>query len=476
MPELIFPLETAPGDNLLESGGRLINAYAEKSKGRSKHIWRRAPGLLERFVTGTDHRGSLLVGSVLYVISGTKAYTVTKSGAVYTVTELSGDAIGGTGKVFMDRNMNGSGAEILIVHSAGMSYIDTSSPAVADFSDGDLPATNSICFVGSYFFATIGDGRCFASGQNAVSFSANDFTNAESTPDGLTRAVRYGRDLALFGQKSLEFWSNTGNPRGFPFSFSSSIPVGLLTPHAVAGFELGFGQTIVFVAADRTVQALMGYAATKISNADLDNLLAAVEDVDELEMSVYVSKGRAVVVLSCDDWTWEYTFPSKTTEGGWTERKSYGEDNWRAMLGVNAFDEWLVFDRDSNKVFKVDSDTKLEGADPLVVEIRTVPDHAFPSRIEYNRVALDMLVGVGIAAGQDPIETDPRILLSYSDDGGRTFSNERELRLGGQGEMVTVEAELLGTTGSRGRQWKIRMSDPVIFGLMGGAWDGKGVK
>jgi hypothetical protein len=474
VPEIQFPVSTAPGVNAMESGGRLINAYAEKAPpgSRGKYVTRRTPGLLERFTTATVHRGSLLVGSSLYSIEDDGGFITTKSGATYTPTAMTGDAIPGSGRVFIDRNMNAT-PQVLVLTDSGMSQINTSTGVISDFSDPDLPALNSLFFVGGYFMGTVADGRAFASGLNAVTFNANDFARAESSPDGLVRGIRYGRDAALMGTQTIEFWSNTGNPTGFPFSFSSTIPVGLLTPHAIAGFELGWPGPPVFVAADRTVQVLESYSAQKISTPDLDALLDAVDDVTDLEMSVYVAKGHRVASLSSADWTWEFTFPDKDTPGGWNERESYGDDRWRVQMTANAFSEWLGFDRDSSSVFLIDPGTKKEGTQPLVWETRSTQVHAFPSRIEFNRLALDFVTGVGVAAGQDPIETNPRVLVSYSDDGGRTFSNERELLLGQQGQVVTVEDWLWGTSGKHGRQWRIRCSDPVELVLMGGAWDGQ---
>lgn len=475
MPEIQFPLTTAPGIHQTESGGRLINAYVERAVAgsRSKFVHRRAAGLLARFTAGSDPaRGALLVGSVLYVVAGTKAYTVTSS---LVVTELTGDDIDGDGLVIMDRNQNAT-PQVIVVHSGGQSQINTSAGTVADFSDADLPAPNSVAYVGGYFFWGIGDGRCFASGINAVTVSANDFARAESAPDGLVRAVRHGAYLALMGEKTTDFFSNTGNPTGFPFSFSSTVPVGLLTKHAVAGYEMGFPDGLVFVAADRTVQRMVGFAPQKISTPDLDKLLEAVTDVSTIEMSVHVARGRSFAVVSSDTFSWEYAFPTAESPGTWVERKSYGDVRWRAHIGVNAFDQWLVFDRGSSTAFKVDNDTKTEDGDPLVWEVRSVQIHAFPSRIEINRASFDFLTGVGIDAGQDPIETNPRVLIDYSDDGGVSFSEPEEFELGTQGQIVTVDCWLQGTTGPQGRQYRLRVSDPVNLALYGGAWDGQVVQ
>lgn len=469
MPEIIWPTSTAPGVNPVESGGRLINAYAEKAPdgSRSKIILRRSPGLTAAFETQASHRGALLVGSVLYVVSDDKAYSITKAGAAYTVTELTGSA-SGSGKITLARNMNAT-PQVLIVHSGGMDEISTSGGSIASFSDADLPALNSICFVGGYFFGTVGDGRVFASGLNAVTFASTDFARAESSPDGLIRGIRYGRDLALMGEKTIEFWGNVGNPTGFPFSFSSVIPVGLISTFAVAGMEAGFGESVVFVAADRTVQRLSGYSAQKISTPDLDRLIEQVEDPDDLEMSVYVAAGHSCAALSCDDWTWVYDMTAGY--GTWHERKSYGQERWRAGMGVNAFDEWLTFDTDTADVYRVDASNRREGAYPLVWEVRSTQAHRFPKPMRVSKATFDFVTGVGRAAGITGTETDPQVSISWSDDGGRTFGNELLRRLGGEGEQLTVGINNCGRTGAPGRQWKLSVSDPVEVALMGGAME-----
>jgi hypothetical protein len=222
---ITFPASTAPGVNATENGGRLINAFAEPlSQGaRNTMRWIRAAGLrLATLVGSADFRGALAVGTVLYVINGDKAYTVTKAGSTYTVTELTG-TVGGSGAVIMARNMRAT-TQILVVHSGGMSKIESGD--VDDFSDPDLPAANSVDFMDGYFFVTSGDGRVFASAINDVTFNALDFATAESSPDGLVRAVSFGRDLLLMGTATTEFWGNTGNPTGFPFSRGRSFPLG----------------------------------------------------------------------------------------------------------------------------------------------------------------------------------------------------------------------------------------------------------
>jgi hypothetical protein len=463
---ITFPLSTAPGINPTESGGRLINAYAaaESDGSRSRIVQRRVPGLRPAFTAGSStFRGAVLVDNTLYVSNGDKIYSVTKAAGVYTVMQLTG-TMPGTGPCFMARNMNAT-PQILIVHSNGMSQI--AAGAVADFTDPDLPAPNSISFMDSYFLPTIESGYVFASGVNDITFSAVDKSRAEGAPDGLLRSVPSGSSLLLMGTTSIEFWSDTANATGFPFTRSSVLRVGLWGRYAVAGYEEGFTEGVMFVANDNSVRMVSGYDAVPISNPDLEALIAAIDDHDTIEASVYVDRGRPVFVISSPSWTWEYC----TTTKQWNERKSLGQNRWRAHGGILAFDEWLTFDTSTNDVYRIDATFARENADQLVFEVRSTQAHRFPARAEIKRSSFDMMTGVGIAAGIDPIETTPKVQISWSDDGGITFGNPIFRDLGRQGEIRGIDVRNCGLTKRLGRQWKIVVADPVDVALYGGAVD-----
>ncbi len=467
--EIVFPTSTAPSVNPTENGGRVINAFAEPAPigSRSKTIWRRAPGLASAFTAGLDTiRGALLVGSVLYIVNGEKAYSVTKAGITYTVLELGG-TVSGEGPVIMAHNMKAPNADILIVTSGG--YDEIASGAVAPFVDADLPAGNSVTFMDGYFFVTTADGRCFASGLNDTTFDENDYVTAEASPDGLVRAIRSGRDLLLMGQDSTEFYGNAGNETGFPFSRGPVLSIGLLSTYAVAGFEPGFPAGIAFVGSDRAIYSLSGYSTTRISTPHIDRMLSALSDVTQLRASVFVTAGHPFWVLKSPDWTLVYDFST----GYWHERATIGRVTWRSVFGVNAFGEWLTFDDASNAVYRVQDRYPREAGQPLVWEVRSTQMHSFPQRAWVHRASFDMVTGIGSDQGIAPIETAPRVSISWSDDGGRTFGNALLRDLGTQGEIVPIDIRRTGITSRTGRQWRLQCSDPVDVSLMGGSMFGE---
>lgn len=468
--EIVFLTSTAPSINPTENGGRLINAYAEKAPdgSRSKIIIRRSPGLDFAFTAGeASPRGMKLVGSVLYIVNGDTMYAITKSGTVYDVTPLGG-TVSGTGPVIIVHNMKAPTADVLIQTSAGIDKI--SGGTVSSFSDADLPSTNSLTFMDSYFFFTTAAGRCYSSGVNDITVGANDYVTAEAQPDGLVRAVAIGRDLLLMGTTTTEFYSNVGNATGFPFSRGPVIPIGLLSTHCVAGFEPGFPGPVIFVGDGRVIYRLDGYSAVRISRPNDERMLQAVSDVTQLRASVFVSAGHAFWVLRGPDWTMIYDIST----GEWHERQSIGQETWRAIYSVNAFGEWLVCDEESGDVYRVNDRSFREAGGPLVYEVRSTQMHAFPSRQAVVKASFDMVTGIGEDRGLAPIQTTPRVSISWSDDGGRTFASPLLRSLGTQGQVVPIDIYRTGLTQRVGRQWRLQVSDPVEVALMGGSMFAEG--
>jgi len=469
MGQISFPRSTSPGKSPQELGGRLINCVAEPLAEGAVNSFsiRRDTGLRKLFspTTAGDPRGAISVKGTLYYVCGTKGYTVTEAAGVFTVTQLTG-TVPGTGKVTIAANMKSPTQDIMVATNNG--NVTLSSSAVSTFTDADLPANNSVCFLGGYFVWTSSFGKAYASGLNATTVSGVDNTTAEAFYDGLKRAVALGVDLLLMGDQSIEVWTNVGNETGFPFTRSTVIPIGILGTFAVAGYDFGFPGGLAFITNDNSVHLLNGISPKPISPPELDDLIKAVTDKTTLELSVCVAEGRPYLIVSSDDWTWIYNFST----GNWHERNSYQNVRWNYSLGVEAFSEWLVFDKDTGDAFALDGTMQTENLNPVVAEIWSSPKHSFPWREVFPRADFYFRPGVGVATGQDPIETDPSVRISWSNDCGVTFSNPVVRQLGEQGEYKEcVSVRRTGRAGRQGRVWKLQVSDPVSTVFLGGSYE-----
>ncbi len=469
-----FPLSSSPGAASHESAGRLINCYAEPlgkdiqaSKGFPvpQAVWRRTPGLT-LFATSaaqTGFRGEHLVGSTLYTAWSGKACTFT-SGGVETV--LTG-TLTGTEKVFWARNMKSPTPDLVCV-APGTGAFSVSSSAVIAFADVDVGAPNSVCFMDGYFIFTYGNGTIQASGLNDVTIATTDKTTAQSKPGGLTRGIAFNGQLIALGPSFGEVYSDTANPTGFPFTRSYTIQRGLLSPYAIAGQEDGFNSALIWVADDNSVVKHNGSPnPLKISPPDLDRLIAGVTDKTTLEASVYISGGHPKWRLTCATFTWEFDLGSEK----WNECSSYQQTRTRAVSGHYAFGKWITGDTETAKLLYIDSTAYSEVSNPLMFQLESGPVTNFPNRTRVARADFNFVVGVGQATGTDPIATDPSVGISWSDDGGITWSDERIRKLGRQSTPQRITILRSGGTGVQGRRWRLKVSDPVYVGFLGGSQD-----
>jgi hypothetical protein len=488
-----FPLSTSPGQRPQEGMGRLINCYAE-TRGEGLPVWHRAPGARilgdagtsdtwvswsfpfeEWFVAREDasaslageFRGGVVVGNSLYAAFGETVYTVDESGAF---TALTG-TLPGTDKVFFARNNNATPQVVMVTDSTA--YYVTGG-AVAAYPDGDVGSPACVCFHDSYFMFGYGTGKVQASGVNTTAVNALDFTTAETNPDGVIQTWSYRGLLYAAGTSTIEVFGPPVNPEAFPLTRQNyNITPGLISPFCVAGFEAEFGNNPIYCASDNTVRQLNGYSPDKISPPELDALIAAVDDRSTLEACCYISKGHAFWQLSSSTWTWVFNCNNQK----WHERVSQGLTRSRMSISVPAFESWLVGDTESNNILQIDGALATEVDDEILFRVESAPLKDFANRVRVSRADFDFTVGVGDATGTDPIETDPTILVSWSDDGGYSWSTPWYRLLGAQAEtQQRITVLNTGLSGPMGRRWRLDVSDPVHVGLMGGSMDGVSVK
>lgn len=459
MVAIPFATSSFPGTRQQESTGRLVNCYAEPlGDGKAKRV--RVPGLTEFATSAVDgFRGMIEVDGVLYVAYEDKLYKGTSSGGALAAF----DDLAGTGSVYFARN-NAATPDIAIVTENGAFVINTGGASVDAYPDGDLPQPNSVFSLDGYLVFPIGDGSAYATGLNTTAVNALSFGQAETKPDALVRGVSFSGRAHFFGTQTLEIWTDVG-ATPFPFQRAATVPFGLIGPDAVAGQEDGFGAGLLFVANDCSVRLLNGYTADKVSPPDLDRKIARDPSRSLILASVYMVDGHPMWSVTGADYTW--TFDLNTQK--WHERESYGLTRWRGLQTLNAFGKWLIGDRSSGSIFEIDPTNHTENGSPLRFRAESAEIQKFPARTRVARAEFNMDMGVGIATGDDPNQTDPSVEVSWSDDGGVNWSQPLFRKMGRQAradKMLTVLRT--GISGRQGRRWRLEVSDAVYVALVGG--------
>lgn len=462
MPAIPFPQSSAPGVRPQDGAGRLINAYCEVTPSTPpRPVWRRVPGLAQRLlIDAHSHCRGMMMGpsDTLMIALDNRLYSVTKSGTVYTAGNRG--VLNGTDLVTMARN-NKAGTPDMVVVTADGAFNMTVGGAPTSFADADLPQPNSVVFFKGYFIFTSRDGRLFSTGLNAVTVDALAFQRTDFRSDDLLRAVAFGDMLFAFGTASCEVYRDVGSSP-FPLAFTTAIPRGLLAPFAVAGFEEGWASALIWAADDGVIYRLNGSTPERISTPAVERAIEALADKSTLAASVYMASGHPVWCLSSPSWTWCYD----VSTGWWHERKSYGFDRWRASCSVRAWGEWLAGDNTTGALYAVTEASQGEHTSPLVWTIESDRVTAFPGRIATPRTDFMFSTGVGIAPGSAPMQTAPRVSVSYSNDGGFVWSDPVLRELGPQGTpQQRVMMTRTGIAGPNGKRWRVSGSDavPVSF-------------
>lgn len=467
MVDIVFPTLSTPGAVSQESGGALVNALPEVlGDGDNSYVVRkRAPGLRKLADGGTRVacRGLKAVGANLFVVYQDRAQLLTGSGGIYTITDLG--TLAGSNPVTIAQNNKQPTPDVVCVADS-TAYTLATSGAPNSYPDADVGSPNSVCFGDGYFFFTYGSGAVIASGLNSTSINPLDTANAESRPDGLLRGVFFRQELFLMGPSSIEVWQDTAQPTGFPFTRSTTIPRGLIGQWAVAGFEEGWANRLTWVADDKTVYTLDGYTPVRISTHDVERSIQGVSDVTTLRAKVYMSEGHALWELKGPTFGWVYDFTTQR----WHERESYGLAAPRAEQSAFFDNRWLVGDAANGYIYQVDSSYFKEGDNPLEFRVDSLPMKGFPFRAMYARADFNFDQGLGSDGGAYPIETDPQVRISWSDDSGVTWSMPVSRALGAEGKYQTrVTVLRTGLANVQGRVWRISITDPVYAALLDGA-------
>jgi hypothetical protein len=442
--QIPFPTQTSPGGKLQEAGGRIFNGYVEQLGDAApyKTAIRRMPGLVNfGTTTRTGYRGSLLSGGVLYSAFSTKLESHTSAGGASTTV----GNLNGTKRGFFSANGNATPDKFFT------------------YPDQDLPTHNSLDILDGYTVFTIADGRFFATDLNSTSVNALSFGKAASKPYGLTLVKAWGGRLLVCGPVDIEVWTDQATVP-FPFARAVVIPRGIAGPYCMAGTEDGFSRGPIWVADDNRVYSLNGYTPTAVSTPDLDTLIEAVTDKTTLETTTFMSHGHAFFQLSCPAWTW--ILDVNTSQ--WFNGDSYLATRSRRSGALYAFSKWLTGDVKTGNIQQITETVYDEVGDPYRLRIESGPVMNFPAGAVVGRADFYFATGVGIATGLDPIQTDPDVEISWSDDGGQTWSNPILRKLGRQAtpqQLISLVA-CTGKTSWIGRRWRIDISNPVYASLL----------
>jgi hypothetical protein len=459
--DMIFPKSSAPGSRPQESAGRLINAFVEKTLpgAPSDVIIRRSPGLqlMATAPVGVHTRGFLDIDTGGLWILDDNVHRIISNFSIAPLGTLEGRQ-----PVTTARN-NANPRQSLVVTEFGCFVLSTSGPPTS-FTDTDLPASpTSVCDMDGYFVWSFGDGRIFASDLNSLNVSALSFNTEQGM--SVRRVVRYAGRLYAFGDRWTGVYKDVGSTP-FPFAREVTIPRGIVGTHAIAGWENGWANQLVWVGDDFIVYRLNGYTPVPVSTDDVSRDIQKAVLAGErnfIEAFVYMYGKNAFWVLNSHErFTWEYN----VVTGEWNERMSYNRSNWKGMKSLRVFDRWLIGDEYTGELYQISGTYFREGFDPLIWQVESGVMSGFPMGMVIPKSSFHMTAGVGDFTSI----ADPRVEISWSLNGGASYGAPVLRRLGGPGQSNSHPYILSsGLSRGQGVRYRLRVSDPVHVGLSGGS-------
>ena len=349
-----------------------------------------------------------------------------------------------------------------------------------------LGPVNSVDYYSGYFVFSRPNNEIVASNLQTIDLDGLSFDKAEAAPDTLYRVYGASPILLVCGPDTIEVWQDVG-ASPFPFQRVTVIPVGLIAPWAIAGGAKIWDRPVLFVANDATVRQLKGYDPIIVSNesvvADIEEL-AAAGDADTLQAQVYTHGDNAIWSLSSPSWTWEYNLSTSA----WHRRQSYQPRHhhtnapapWRARFAARFDHKWYAQDELDGGLLEITVTAQQEPdivrlptshpdtpifydiyRAPLIARCESAAAKEMPVNLRLPTIYLDFTVGHDVSGMPEPV-----VMLSWSHDGGATWSNPLSRHLGGRGEYRTlVKLNNTGRSSWQGMRlrWEVVNPVPVVF-------------
>lgn len=457
----------------------LINWFVEKSQSEDSKepvALLGAPGLQQIASTATaEVRGGWVMpgGDLCLIVSGSNVYAlVILSPATSTArptyrVQLVG-TIGSTQGPVIIRDNGPGGVAVIVDGSTSLYVFSMKTWSVSMVKDPGYLGASHVTFVNGWFtFNDVGSQKFYTSPlywDGVAAFDPTYFALKDSSTDNLVAVIESLQENWLIGERTTEIWYLNPDNATFPLSRLQGVTlqIGCQARYSVTRFGLGLAWLARSERGENIVVKTEGYQHTIISTQALSDAISKYPVTSDAVGYAYTEGGHTFYVLTFPtaDVTWVFDAAS----GQWHKRASFDVDTGefhrqRANCCVSFQHENIVGDYQDGALCRMTRDVFDDNGRPLVA-LRRAPyvwDGGERERVFHSSLQIQFRAGVGLQTGQG---SAPQIMLRWSDDNGRRWSNERAESVGAAGETLNrCIWRLLGS--SRARIYEARISDPV---------------
>lgn len=400
-----------------QNQAQLVNMYLEsdEAKGKYKIVAYPMPGLTTFCDTGKLNVRELYeFYGTLYAVAGNTLYSISSVGSATIIGTLNTNS--GYAKM---RGIAGGGDSnhqlVIIDKTKGYSYNTGTTTATFPIADVDFPQTAiDLENQDDYILAVKPSSIAYQiSGiSDSLDYPALDFASKIGQADNINAILSHESMIWLFGSKSTEVWSNTGNSL-FPFERSSNTFLHYGTPAskaiAVNGtYFIGLisngrgGYTIA-----QTQPRLYYYNPSPVSTPAIENLIQANTSVSDATAFITNHDGHEfyTITFPTDNYTLVYDVPksqqSDSQKGAWYYRKSLVNSSYGQFLGSGGqafcYGKNFVGDYQSGKIYYQDSTNYTENSTPILRQLITPPGSTYQGgkRVFLHHMQIDVETGIG---------------------------------------------------------------------------------
>ena len=451
-----------------ESQETLSSTGNAREQSKERKTLRPLPGLtLFASLEGSCGRGAFAINGHAYVVVDNRFYEVYNDGSTAIRGLLSASPVGTTRKVWFGANNEN---EIMLADNDVGYIYDMDTTVFSQITDADFPGAETLTDQDGYFIVTK-NGRVYWSNVlNGLSWTGVDVYTPSYKADKVKAVVSLQESLYNFGESTMEVYFNNGTT--FQRMGRTSIQYGIA---GVNTLQVVANSIICVSRYDngqpQVVQIAPNNEIVTISEPSIAYQIGKVKEIEDMHSFTFTSPdGHIFYVLTLPEADKTFVYDLTTKE--WTE--------WSTFNGVQADGTYLygkcfanhhmflqgshyvTSSKDAN-IYKLDFNAFTDNGNPIVRQRDTQIYHQEYKLITVHELEIDMNTGSGALTGQG---SEPRLMFQISKNGGKTFGQERLVRLSKLGDYdYRCKVRMLGSA----RNWVIRfkLSDPIDLSIIG---------
>lgn len=430
MARIVLTTASYTARSLIASAQRTINLYAEINPADAaapmtfysmpgRKLWSTVPGSGGMRGMYSASNGDLFAsrGSALYRYDGATWASIaqhgSESGPVYAVDN-------GIHAVFTDGTTTAPTVK-LADHTVG--YMSGDGWYGADF----------VAFLNGFFAFNKPNTQIFYwTGAYDLTLDPLDFASSESSPDLLVRMIKDHNDLILFGTKSTDVFSASGSTdAAFSAIAGATMEVGCAAAHSPCRMD----NTVFWIGNDERGDAMVwrmnGYQPVRTSTHALEEEMRRYPTISDAQGFSFQQSGHSFYVLTFPTAHKTWAYDASTQQ--WSELAYRTAANKLTRSRDNCYvfynRKHLVGDWENGNIYELDPETYNDNGAPITRLKSFQHMSADGVRQFFDRLTLDMQAGIGSTADEVP-----EVYMRWSDDGGYTWSAQRQASAGMAGQ------------------------------------------